>query len=323
MKDLLLLLCFYPYDERNRKYLLKLIGEITDWDNLIRLINAHGIIALATYNIKEAKLEHSVPAESMRILENGYLQSIVRNTWLTKCWKEVNTILSDAGIKHVLLKGMALEHTLYESKGLRQMTDNDILLKKEDALKAWYILQQHGFRHELLKSPLHKKIMLDIGKHLPCLYKNGYALEIHHNIFVKNFIDDAFTDTIEITIDNTQAFILSEKNQLRHLVNHFYCHAEGGSVQFRQYADILLSDKGTKVVMPEQFITNPQQGEKIKYRKAAYKINIMSIPARSRIRYLLGDIFPSVKWMKKRHKCNALKALWHYPMRIGKLLWLV
>jgi len=116
MKDLLLLLCLYPFEKKNRENLSKLIREVSDWNKTAELINAHGIIALAAYNIKEAGLENEIPAEAMAILENGLRQSVVRNIWLTKRWKEVNAILENAGIKHILLKGMALEHTIYDAR---------------------------------------------------------------------------------------------------------------------------------------------------------------------------------------------------------------
>ena len=192
MRELLLLLCRYPFDEKDRETLAGLISGVKDWHKLVELINAHGIIALAAYNIKEAGLVMEVPEEAMAVLENGYLQSVVRNTWLTERWKEVNTILSNAGLKHVLLKGMVLEHTLYGSKGLRQMTDNDILVKREDALKAWNLLQQEGFFHEVIKSSFHKKILVDIGQHLPTLYKEQYAIEIHTRLF-----DAKTNDTVD------------------------------------------------------------------------------------------------------------------------------
>jgi len=304
MRDLLLLLCRYPFEESNRKALSEMLGEVKDWHKLVELINAHGIIALAAYNIKETGLEATVPAEAMAILENGYLQSVVRNTWLTEHWKEVNTILSDAGIKHVLLKGMALEHTIYGSRGLRQMNDNDILLKREDSLKAWYLLQQKGFSHGPIKSALHKKFLPDIGKHLPELYKDGYAVEIHHKIFEsenetnKDNIDPV-DSSVEITIGGTKAFILSNEMQMKHLISHFERHALEGSVQIRQYADIILLDKTTSVVMPDKFISNPHQTENKVYRKAAYKKNFATVPAKYQLRYLIGDIFPSVSWMKR------------------------
>ena len=56
MKELLLLLCRYPFDVKNKETLLKMIGEVKDWDKMLKLISAHGIIALSAYNIKEAEL---------------------------------------------------------------------------------------------------------------------------------------------------------------------------------------------------------------------------------------------------------------------------
>lgn len=324
MKDLLLLLSRYPFEESNRKTLSDLLGGVQDWHKLVELINAHGIIALAAYNIKEAGLETMIPGDALAKLANGYLQSVVRNTWLTEHWKEVNTILGNAGIKHVLLKGMALEHTIYCSKGLRQMNDNDILLKREDSLKAWHLLQQNGFSHRQIKSVLHKKILIDIGKHMPELYKDGYAVEIHHKIFDSESENDNAIDTsVEILIGDTKAWILSKDMQMKHLISHFERHAMEGSVQIRQYADIVLLDKTSNVVMPDTFITDPHQKSNKAYRKAAYKKSFASVPAKYRLRYLAGDIFPSVRWMKERYKCSSLKALLYYPLRIGKVIWLI
>jgi hypothetical protein len=328
MKDLLLLLCRYPFEEKNREALSKLIREVKDWKKTVELINAHGIIALAAYNIKEAGLEKEIPGDAMAILENGQRQSMVRNLWLTEQWKGVNAILSNSGIKHVLLKGMALEHTLYGSKGLRQMNDNDILVKREDMLKAWNLLKENGFSQGLIKSPLHEKIILDSGKHLPCLYKDGYAVEIHHKLFSNNPSEladfgDPVETSVEILIGDTKARILSKKIQLLHLTDHFEKHAKGGSVQFRQLADIILLDSNNKTAIPDCFILNPQQELKIKFLKASYKIAIKSVPAKIRFLYIIGDIFPTIEWMKKRHGCSSVKAVFYYPQRIGKLLWLI
>jgi hypothetical protein len=325
MRDLLLLLCRYPFEESNRKTLSDLLGGVPDWRKLVELLNAHGIIALAAYNIKEACMEKIVPADSMAILENGYLQSVVRNTWLTAHWKEVNNILSNAGIKHVLLKGMALEHTIYGSQGLRQMTDNDILVKREDCLRAWSILQQNGFSHKPVKSALYKKLLIDIGKHLPELYKDGYAVEIHHQLFKSDDTDtpDLVDTSVEINIGDTKAWILSDDMQMKHLVSHFERHALEGNAQIRQYADIILLDKNSKVVMADTFITDPHQKSNKAYRKAAYIKSYRSVPERYRLRFLIGDIFPSVNWMKGRYKCGSLKAVFYYPLRIGKLRWLI
>jgi hypothetical protein len=39
--------------------------------------------------------------------------------------------------------------------------------------------------------------------------------------------------------------------------------------------------------------------------------------------FITGDIFPSVTFMKKRYNCSTLKAITHYPARLGKLWWLM
>lgn len=328
MKELLLLLCRYPFIETNREVLLNLLGKVRDWHEMVELINAHGIIALATYNIKEAGLEKEIPENVMTILENGYLQSIVRNAWLIERWKEVDAILCNAGIKYILLKGMALEHTIYGSRGLRQMTDNDILLKREDAIKAWHLLQKEGFTHELIKSALYKKILADIGKHLPTLYKNGYAIDIHHKLFdnkskEEESANDPFDDAVDILIGGTKAWILSRQIHQKFLIKHFEKHALEGNCQLRLYADILLFDESSNISIPDRFISNPKQEMKNEYRKAAYKANILNVPLKHRLRFITGDIFPSIKWMKKRYKCNGFKALLYYPHRTGKLIWLI
>jgi hypothetical protein len=328
MRELLLLLCRYPFDDTNREHLSKLIGEVRDWPELVKLINAHGIIALAAYNIKASGLEKQIPGDSMSVLENGYLKSVVRNSWLTERWKEINSLLSNAGIKHILLKGMALEHTVYGSNGLRQMGDNDILVKRDDSLLAWKLLQQEGFAPEPLKSPLFRKIMFDIGLHLPALFKNGYAIEIHDNLFDRRITSgksniDPFADTREISVAGTKAIILSGELQIMHLIEHFEKHKLAGDCQLRLYADIKLLDKTSPVEIPDHFIYDPLQGYKAEFRKAGYKTTIRSIPVKHRLRFILGDLFPSVNWMKKRYRCTWLGVLLWYPLRIGKLRWLI
>jgi hypothetical protein len=328
MKELLLLLCHYPFDDTKKEPLANMLGEVQDWKELVRLINAHGIIALAAYNIKEAGLEKLVPAEAMAALENGYRQSVIRNLWLKERWKEVNEILEKAGIKHILLKGMALEHTIYGSKGLRQMNDNDILIKREEAKEAWFLLQKNGFTYNTPKSPLHLKIMRDLSHHLPSLNKEGYSLEIHTNLFDHKTAEemghtDLFAKTVEITIDNKKALILPPEIHLKYLINHFERHKRSGESQLRLYADLLILSPGNPVEYQEQFILDPDQKDKTEFRKASYRAKVNFIDPKYRLLYVLGDLFPSIGWMKERYGCGGIKAVMYYPHRLGKLLWLV
>lgn len=263
MKELLLHLCRYPFNPDDRNRLRDLLSRVDDWTKAVSLINEHGIIALAAYNINEARLGEIVPDHAMVLLKDGRLQSMVRNAWLTQRWKEVNEILIKGGTKHVLLKGMALEYSLYGGTGLRQMNDNDILVKRDDALKAWYLLQEQGFQSEMIKSSLHRKIILDIGKHLPTLTKEGYSVEIHHRLFneadANQNLPDAIDNAAEIEVAGTKAYTLQDDIHLAYLEKHLQKHMDSGDYQLRLYTDMELLKTGSAPVMPASFIENPKQ----------------------------------------------------------------
>ncbi len=325
---LLLSLCRLEFDSMQIAAAGEYVRQVTDWTYFTRLANEHGIIALAAYNIKKCGLQEELPQDAITVLENGYIKSLTRNTWLTERWKEVNTILCTAGIKHILLKGMALEHTIYGSGGLRQMNDNDILIKREEAIEAWYLLQKNGFTYDILKSPLHLKIMKDLSHHHPALHKEGYSLEIHTNLFDHKTTKelggpDFFAKAVEITIDNKKGLILPPEIHLKYLIRHFERHKLSGESQLRLYADLLILNRGNPVEFPEQFILNPDQKEKTEFRKAAYRAKVNFIDPKFRLLYVLGDLFPSLKWMKERYRCGSMKAVMYYSHRLGKLWWLM
>jgi hypothetical protein len=327
MKDLLFYLCHYPFDPATGNQLKELLIRVEEWDKTVSLINEHGIIALAAYNIKEAGLSEMVPQRTMVLLEDGRRHNMVRNAWLAERWKEVNNILSDSGIKHVLLKGMALEYAVYGGQGLRQMNDTDILVKREEALKAWYLLQKHGFHSEMIKSPIYKKILTDIGKHLPSLTKDGYSVEIHHRLFNEadknKTLDNAIDNAVEIKVEGITAYILQNEIHLDYLKKHLQQHMLSGDFQLRLSADMELLKPGSAPAIPDSFFVKPKQLPGLKQRKNVYRILFFSVPHRHRLRYLAGDIFPSVRWLKKRHNCSSFAAIFYYPRRIAKVLWLI
>ena len=69
MKDLLIHLIQYPFDLLKKDRLRELVRQVQDWHALVELINAHGIIALAAYNIKAAGLEKEVPEKRWLFLK--------------------------------------------------------------------------------------------------------------------------------------------------------------------------------------------------------------------------------------------------------------
>jgi hypothetical protein len=72
------------------------------------------------------------------------------------------------------------------------------------------------------------------------------------------------------------------------------------------------------------FLKNPKKHSS-STNAIIYRNTIHEIPGIHRkILFVLGDILPTLTFMKQRYKCNSkLKALLYYPHRLGKILWLV
>lgn len=326
-EKLVFALCRLEFDDIIKNDIRELTAEISDWNRFVHLVTGHGITALVARNIHHLNIDDRIPAEKLKLLDGGRMQSMIRNAWLAGRWKEVNSILSEAGIKHLLLKGMALEHSVYGSTGLRQMNDVDILVKKDEILKAWQLLQAHGFISDMIKSPLHRKILTETGKHMPTLRKDGFPVELHHRLFISSdrnkLLDKAIDNAVEISIEGSPAFIPGNDIHLEFLKCHFEDHGSVGGIQLRLWLDMELLSPGSAPEFTAGMIGNPNSGSKPGQRRENFRKRFYSMPMSVRLPYLIGDIFPSLKWMKKRYNCSNLEAMMHYPGRIAKIQWIL
>jgi hypothetical protein len=177
------------------------------------------------------------------------------------------------------------------------------------------------------KSALHRKIITDIGKHLPTLVREGYAVEIHTKLFnepAKNSnLSEAIEKASEIEIDGTSAYILSDDIHLQYLAEHNLDHISATGPELRLFLDISLLKHDNYYSINEDILADPGKFRIPGYRKKIYSQQFHGLSGRSRLRFLAGDLFPSLRWMKERHECGSMKALVYYPRRMGKLLWLL
>jgi hypothetical protein len=304
--------------------------------------------------------------------------SLSRNTFNTGTIGEVLRLMNKADIKTVILKGLALENSVYGNSGLRQMTDVDILIDREQCIRARKILMAKGYESLPLKSVFHKLILIYTGKHLPSLIRNGTSVEIHHELFGGR--DNTLTrllydNSYEVEIRGEKAWFPRPQIFFLYLVKHLWRHEMSNESQLRLYTDlvVLLEKYYNEILNPDLLIMAAGAGmseilatrllslrdfwginfpdhindfvEKWKDQDAIdkfvfflgspkhnppfdkagfYRQIIKDIPGFHRkFLYVLGDIFPSFRFMKFRYKCNnTLRVLLYYPHRMGKVLWL-
>lgn len=234
---LLLKVCRLSFNDKEKDEIQSLLKKITDWNHFIWLANEHGVIALVYNNLNILESLSLIKSEIRDTLWNLYLKSLARNTFLVEKFIELQQKLADIGIEAVVLKGMALEPAVYGNKGLRQMTDIDIFIDdKNECLRAWNHLKNSGYKPKPLKSPLYNKILLDFGKHLPDLYRDGISIDLHHSLFDNTGYR---VDTIKFSNKRLKIVIPDHDIHFLYLVKHLNEHELKGESQLRLYIDLL------------------------------------------------------------------------------------
>ena len=252
-EQLLISLCRLSFGEKQKNNIHALVKKITDIDKFTYLANEHGIIALVYHNLKETSAGDLLPEEKMVSLANSRMKSLGRNTFLYKTIEEVLELFRQEKIKMVLLKGIALDLSVYCNTGLRQMNDIDILVPRKQCMEARRILLNNGFQSIPLKSPLYSLILPYYGKHLPELIKEGISIEIHHELFsgADNLLTEKMiTNSTEIAFNKSSVLIPPVREFFLYLVKHLDKHEKNGESQLRLYTDLFcMVDKHKKELL--------------------------------------------------------------------------
>lgn len=241
-EKLLIALCRLDFSDDYIASLRDTISSVSSWKTFTWLANEHGISALVYNNLRKLELLGLVPEQYRDILHNSLLVSLTRNTYLLDKLTEAAKILKAKGITVELLKGMALELSLYGNSGLRQMNDVDILIDRDRCVKAWKILKKEGYSSVALKSPLYKLIPLYEGKHLPELHRDDLSLEIHHNLFPGNLelTRRMISESSSLVIGHQEMQMPPPSLHFLYLVRHLQYHEQQGDSQLRLYTDLFL-----------------------------------------------------------------------------------
>jgi hypothetical protein len=376
---LLIGLCRLVFSVAQTAKLTELAGKVKEWSFFVRLAGEHGIASLICDNIERLGLTGRLPQEQIQVLKNIRLISLGRNAFLLRATEEMLGMLNHEGIKVVLLKGQALELTVYGNRGLRQMTDTDILVSRSDYVKAQNILMRNGYDSSPVKSGFHKPIIEWTGKHLPSLIKNGNSIDLHIELFGgtrNNLTADLINTAVEINLAHEKAFVPFPRLFFLFLVKHLHQHEMNGESQLRLYTDlVVLLEKYREQIICNDLIGEAEQAGLLKvlawklellrdlweisfpdrvdnyidkwhnpdslnkfvfFLKSpknnkperpghAYRNSLREVPGIHRkLLYLLGDIFPTFTFMRKRYDCKSnLTAIFCYPLRLGKLFWLL
>ena len=123
-----------------------------------------------------------------------YINNVIRNEKLLNHQKYISKLLNDNNIDHIFFKGLSIADK-YIDNHLRVMSDIDIIVKKEDYLKAYKLLINNDYKYLKKYDTINESVFL----------KDNILIELHKNLFsplepkdVNNYFKNIFNYAIKI-----------------------------------------------------------------------------------------------------------------------------
>ena len=178
-EDRLLLCCAKTeMDEGTAKATWELLSSELDWAYLLAAATRHAIPQLLYHHLKAIGAERTVPPAVLSRLERMYYANALRHLRFTQALEEVLVAFKEIGIEAIVLKGMALATQVYPVVALRQCGDIDVLVRKEDLLRAEEVVL--GLGYTIAGNGLPDEWFGQHHRHLPYLKDEGrIKLEAH------------------------------------------------------------------------------------------------------------------------------------------------
>lgn len=195
-----------------------------DWNDLLTLAAWQRVVSILRHRLQQKKLIDTVPVETVKMLRNALFQITARNLRLNAELARLLAALKTESIHLVLLKGMVMANTVYESIGLREMNDIDVLAKPDDLARIVGILTSLGYVPEDPITDIN--LTVQAANHLPAFFNEKHTkIEVHANITRpgENYSIDPqglWQRAVPVQIAGCNTLMLSAEDMLLHLCLH-------------------------------------------------------------------------------------------------------
>lgn len=153
--------------------------QTLDWDNLLKTALHHKVMPLLYRQLK-THFNESVPAEFMERLRDYFYLNAARNHLLTEELCEVLELFERNDIRAVPYKGAALAESVYGDVALRQFSDLDIFIHREDVAKVSDLLRRRDYRKEHELTSAREAVFIKIEcEHLFIRDEGRVYLDLH------------------------------------------------------------------------------------------------------------------------------------------------
>ncbi|PKN89353.1 MAG: hypothetical protein CVU51_00775 [Deltaproteobacteria bacterium HGW-Deltaproteobacteria-1] len=193
------------------------------WHKFLAIAATQRVTSLVFHQLKKKGLDQAIPSEVYAFLRDACLKNTMRIMKMSAQSLLVIKALNSANIPTIPLKGIVMANSIYESIGLREMNDCDLLVPPEKLAKAAEILTGMGYKPA---RPFYVDSIIHTDLHLPGFIKKGHVtIEIHWNITSPNIyysIDPRalWEEAVPVQILDYDTIMLSPEDFLLHLCMH-------------------------------------------------------------------------------------------------------
>jgi hypothetical protein len=180
--------------------------RIKDWSLFLGVCEEHKILPLVYRHIASVH-SNGVPWHVLAALRARYLSNMARCVYLSGVLETITKLFEGAGIVSVPFKGLVLSEFVYGDPALRSFSDLDILVPKQDAVKARNLLIQNGFVPDLeMDDDQAARYVVHESDFVLTDNRNSAVIELHWDLDGKYLCRDLTLDFLkhhvqEISVD--------------------------------------------------------------------------------------------------------------------------
>lgn len=223
-----------------------------DWLQLVNHADGHTLTPLLYAVWRDRSFLPELPPTIRERMAKAYDDNACRQIGVRAELLEIDSLLTNAGVPHVVLKGWPLVERLYPDPAQRLLRDHDFLLPVDRAGSGHEALRAAGFR------PLSGGDSW-VEKHLPPLWRNdgypwnGYLfdpnyprpIELHLRLWDDDWrglnvpgLPDLWANRQTRTVAGSPMQVLSDEHTLIHLAMHFAGHLIEREARLSQLLDL-------------------------------------------------------------------------------------
>ena len=213
------------------------------WGKLFSLARSQSVLGLVANGVlSDATLSNRIPAELKTRLKNFVMANLTTHSMLDNTLIHVVTLLEEAGVRSVLLKGQGLAR-YYPMPRLRQCGDIDLYVDEKDYLKAYNLICPIATRIDDVTALTEgKHFHVTIGKVVIEIHRFA---ELHssstlNDVFQEYASEGLHNDLVVFEFSGVKVMTPADNFNAFYIFNHLWYHFITEGVGLRQLCDWMM-----------------------------------------------------------------------------------